>query len=54
MPPQANVKAEIAALIARHDLAALKKYLEPWLPMDLAPLAAELAVEELAVLFRAG
>ena len=54
MPPQANVKAEIAALIARHDLAALKKYLEPWLPMDLAPLAAELSVEELAVLFRAG
>lgn len=54
MPPQANIKAEIASLIARRDLAALRKYLEPWLPMDLAPLAAELSVEELAVLFRAG
>lgn len=54
MPAQANVKTEISALIARKDLAALKKYLEPWLPMDLAPLIAELPVEELAALFRVG
>ena len=54
MPAQANVKTEISALIARKDLAALKKYLEPWLPMDLAPLIAELSVEELAALFRVG
>jgi len=54
MPAQANVKTEIAALIARRDLPALKKYLEPWLPSDLAPLLAELSVEELAALFRVG
>jgi len=54
MPAQANVRADLSSLIARKDLAALKKYLEPWLPSDLAPIAAELAVEELAVLFRAG
>jgi magnesium transporter len=52
MPAQANVKSEISALIARKDIAALKKYLEPWLPMDIAPLIAELPVEELAALFR--
>ncbi len=54
MPAQANVKADISVLIARKDLAALKKYLEPWLPADLAPLIAELSVEELAALFRVG
>lgn len=54
MPAQANVKTEISALIARKDIAALKKYLEPWLPMDLAPLIADLPVEELSALFRAG
>ena len=54
MPAQANVKAEVSALIARRDLVALKKYLEPWLPADLAPLIADLAVEELAALFRVG
>ena len=54
MPAQANVKSEISALIARRDLAALKKYVEPWLPADLAPLIAELPVEELAALFRVG
>jgi magnesium transporter len=54
MPAQANVKADISVLIARKDLAALKKYLEPWLPADLAPLIAELPVEELAALFRVG
>lgn len=54
MPAQPKVKTEIAALIARKDLVALKKYLEPWLPADLAPLIAELSVEELAALFRVG
>src|SRR5262249_29179505 len=54
MPAQSPVKSEMAALIARRDVAALKKYLEPWLPQDLAPHAAELSVEELALLFRAG
>ncbi|MSU70367.1 MAG: magnesium transporter [Opitutaceae bacterium] len=52
MPAQANVKGEISALIGRKDLAALKKYLEPWLPADLAPIIADLPVEELAALFR--
>jgi magnesium transporter len=54
MPAQPNVKAEIAALLARKDLVALKKYVEPWLPADLAPLIADLSVEELAALFRVG
>ena len=52
MSTQADVKPEISALIARKDLPALRKALEPWLPMDLAPLIAELPVEELAALFR--
>jgi magnesium transporter len=52
MPAQANVKADLAALIARKDSPALKKYLEPWLAMDLAPLIADMPVEELAALFR--
>lgn len=54
MPAQAHVKTQIATLIARKDIPGLKKFLEPWLPMDLAPLLAELSVEELATLFRAG
>lgn len=54
MPAQPNVKAEISALLARKDVGALRKYLEPWLPMDLAPLIAELPLEDLAALFRAG
>lgn len=52
MPLQAQVKGEIAGLIARKDFPAIKKYLEPWLPSDIAPLLAELSVEELASLFR--
>ena len=52
MPVQANVKVDLAGLLARKDGVALKKYLEPWLPMDLAPLIAEMHVEELAALFR--
>ena len=47
-----RVKAEIAALIARKDHAALRRYLEPWLPADLAPSIADLPVETLASLFR--
>src|ERR1044072_4063772 len=52
MPDEAKVEAEVAALIAQKDPAALKKYLEPWLPADLAPLIADLSVEQLAALFR--
>jgi magnesium transporter len=48
----AKVKTEIAMLIARKDVAALKRSLERWLPADLAPLIADLTVEELAALFR--
>jgi len=54
MLPQANVKTEILALIDRKDLAALKKYLEKWLPSDLAPIIADLPLGDLAVIFRAG
>lgn len=54
MVTSASVKAEISALIARKDLPALKKFLAPWLPSDLAPLIVDLTVEELAALFRAG
>jgi len=52
MPVQANVKVDLSVLLARKDGVALKKYLEPWLPMDLAPLIAEMHIEELAALFR--
>jgi magnesium transporter len=54
MPAQANVKGELTALIDRKDFHALKKFLEPWLPADLAPIIADLPVSELAALFRAG
>jgi magnesium transporter len=47
-----KVKNEIAALLARKDTVALKKYLAPWLAADLAPLLAELTIEEQAGLFR--
>lgn len=53
MPLQAPVKSDIVALIIRKDIAGLRKFLEPWLPADLAPLLADLSVAELAVLFRA-
>jgi len=52
MPDQSSVKHDIAVLIDRKDLAALKKFLEPWLPSDLAPIIADLPVGELASLFR--
>jgi len=53
MVQQSNIRAEIAALIARKDVAGLKAKIEPWLPVDLAPSIADLSVEELAALFRA-
>lgn len=52
MPQQANVKQDITALIDRKDLAALKKYIAPWLAADLAPIIADLPIGELAALFR--
>jgi len=52
MIPQAKVRSDITALIDRHDFAGLKKYLEPWLPSDIAPFLADLPVEQLAALFR--
>ena len=52
MPDQARIKADVSALIERKDLGALKKYLEPWVAADLAPIIADLPVEELAALFR--
>ncbi len=54
MPAQANVKTDVATLIDQKDLGALKKYLEPWQPADLAPIIADLPVEQLAALFRLG
>ena len=47
-----KLRLEIAELIARKDTTALRKFLEPWLPSDLAPVIAELSIEELAALFR--
>ena len=47
-----KLRLEIAELIARKDTAALRKFLEPWLASDLAPVIAELSIEELAALFR--
>jgi magnesium transporter len=52
MPANAQLKAEISALIANKDFHGLKQKLAPWLAADLAPIMAELPVEELAVLFR--
>ncbi len=52
MTDPAKVRHEILSLIDRKDTAALKKFLEPWLPADLAPRIAELPVADLATLFR--
>ncbi len=54
MPDQSSVKHDIAVLIDRKDLGALKKYLEPWLPSDLAPIIADLPIGQLSALFRVG
>jgi len=53
MSAPAAIKAEISGLLAHKDYAALKQKLEPWHPSDLAPIIADLSVEELALLFRA-
>jgi magnesium transporter len=53
MPSSPTIKTEISSHLRRRDYAGLKRLLEPWLPSDLAPLIADLSVEELAVLFRA-
>ncbi len=53
MAAPATIKLEISALLERRDYPRLKRVLEPWLPADLAPLIADLTVEELAILFRA-
>jgi len=47
-----KVRGEISALLLTKDFAALKQKLAPWLAADLAPILAELPVEQLAVLFR--
>jgi len=52
MPAHDQIKSEISALIAHKDFPALKQKIAPWLPADLAPILAELPVEELAQLFR--
>lgn len=52
--PDATVRSEILALIDRKDIPALKKYLERWLPTDLAPIISDLPVGDLATLFRVG
>jgi magnesium transporter len=53
MPVQtSNFKAEISALLANKDLAGVKARLANWLPADVAPILAELPVEQLAALFR--
>lgn len=54
MPVQANAKTDIAALIQRKDFPALKKYMEPWLASDLAPVLADLPIEDIALLVRVG
>lgn len=54
MLAQSNVKAEISALVDRKDLAALRKFLEPWTPSDLAPIIADLPIGQLGALFRVG
>lgn len=54
MSKSPTIKAEISTYLRRRDYVGLKRLLEPWLPTDLAPLIADLSVEELAVLFRAG
>lgn len=52
MPSQTDIKTEITDLLARKDVGALRKYLQPWLASDLAPHIADLPVAQLAALFR--
>lgn len=48
----AALKAEITSLLWTRDSAGLKQRLARWLPSDLAPVIADLPVEQLAQLFR--
>ncbi len=52
MSEEADLLIDINALVARKDVAGLRKYLAPWMDADLAPLLAELPVEKMAALFR--
>lgn len=52
MSAPASIRSEISALLARKDYPALKQRLLPWHPADLAPMIADLPVEDLAALFR--
>ncbi len=52
MLAQPHYKNDLSAAINRKDFATVKKLFEHWLPLDLAPILAELPVEELAALFR--
>jgi magnesium transporter len=53
MPNLASTfKTEASTLIANKDFATLKAKLAPWLPSDVAPILAELPIEQLAMLFR--
>ena len=53
MPTLASsFKTDISILLAHRDFPALKAKLAPWLASDVAPILAELPIEELAVLFR--
>src|SRR5690349_2906564 len=52
MPADTTIKTELAALLDRKDFAGVKKLIERWLPIDLAPVISELPIEVLAQLFR--
>ncbi len=52
MATPSEVRNEIAALLARREIPALRAQLDRWLASDLAPLLADLQVEQLAALFR--
>lgn len=52
MRSQLEVRTEVEALLVRKDATALRKFLEPWLAADLAPLLVDLSIEQLAALFR--
>lgn len=52
MSDEALLLIDINALVTRKDIAGLRKYLEPWLPSDLAPRLVRLPIEKLAALLR--
>lgn len=47
-----DLKTEIIALLRARDAAGLRQKLARWLPSDLAPIIADMPVEQLALLFR--